>query len=284
MMRAFRLRSRRRQQRGLALVSTVWIALLLALLVGTISMSVRGSIAFTRNNADLIEARELAEAAIQLGLHELSRNSSNGRLPRNGVTLTSQTRSGAIEIRIQDETGKIDLNRAPFALIKELFVAAGRKAGMDAFDAVNLAEAAAGGLAPNGERQADALNLPSITTLSLMTGMTEEMYRVLEPDVTVYSGLSGVNPMTATDGALAALPGMNAASIARLKALQEKGGKRPVFDETEAYFVSREGPVYTITGTGHLRNGVSASIRLVVATAGAGQIANTRALRIVERR
>jgi general secretion pathway protein K len=274
----------RRSQRGMALMSTVWIALLLALLIGTISMSVRGSMAFLRNNSDLMQARELAEAALQLGLHELSRTAQTKRLPRNGQVLTQRLPSGIFTLSIQDETGKIDLNRARITVLKGLFVSAGSKAGLDAFDAVNLAETVAGGVAANGERKGGAASLPSVAALASMRGMTEAMYRALEPDVTVYSGLGGVNPMTATEGALAVLPGMNSANIARIKDLQERGGTRPVFDETEEFFSGQTGPVYTLTGTGRLANGVSATARLVVATAGAGPIANTNAIRIVERR
>jgi general secretion pathway protein K len=285
MNHARRIKNKRSNERGMALMSTVWIALLLALLIGTISMSVRGSMAYLRNNADLMQARELAEAALELGLHELSRNSQTRQLPRHGEVLTHILPSGTIALSIQDEAGKIDLNRARITVLKSLFVAAGAKAGLDAFDAVNLAEAVAGGIAENGERRGDASTvLPSVASLAAMPGMTETMYRTLEPDITVYSGIGAVNPMTATEGALAALPGVNSTTIARIKALQLRGGTRPVFEEAEEFFSSQSGPVYTITGTGRLKNGVSATLRLVVATAGVGPTANTNAIRIVERR
>lgn len=276
-------RGRRRADRGFALISVVLITAMLALIAGAASLTARAMATAQRVNSDMLLARTLAESGVSIALHDLTRK-ENPVFARDGRTYEFEVEGGVISVAIEDEAGKIDVNHAPYALVKALFLNIGREAGLDAFAAVNLAELTVGSLSKEGERRSDARRLTSVAALRGIEGMTEPMFQALEPHVTVLSIEGKVNPLTATPAALAAIPGVDAAAISRLIAARRPGVPRPAVDRAESYFTTLNGPAFTIRAIGRRPNGVSARMSVVVAATGVSATSGRNNIVILEQR
>ena len=133
---------------------------------------------------------------------------------------------GAARISIQDEAGKIDLNRAPDELIQGLFVAIGveeaeaqaRTAAITDFrDPDDLTHV--GGAEDEDYRAAGLAygpkNAPfeAVAELQQVLGMSREVYARAAPALTVHSRSKGVDVTKAPPDVLRALPGVDPAAI-----------------------------------------------------------------------
>jgi general secretion pathway protein K len=283
-------RRRRHKDKGIALLTTVWAALFLALLAATVSLTTRSETALMRSNADMLKARELAMAAIQFGLSDILRASDERHVPRDGRPVRLALGDGEAALRVQDEMGKMDLNAAPFEMLKPLFIATAKEAGLDAFEAAAIAQKLPGGATSNPD-EPDAMPQPgsnrplqSVAELRNLPGMSEAMYRKLAPLVTVYNREARINPFTAPAAALLTLPGMDRNAVERMLMLRIKGGTRPSFDTAENFLTETEGPVYTLTGIGRTKSGVRAEVSMVVVSQGGSISGGLSGYHIIEMR
>ncbi|HUB95387.1 MAG TPA: hypothetical protein VL993_05690, partial [Stellaceae bacterium] len=116
-----------------------------------------------------------------------------------------------VEIAIQDEAGRIDINQAPLELLEGLFVAIGRPKE----DALLLACRI---LERRGSTASDCPDLPGAPPLApevfvapeelaALPGFGDRLYAAIADDVTVATGASAVDPMVAPRTVLLALPG-----------------------------------------------------------------------------
>jgi general secretion pathway protein K len=277
-------RRRYTNERGIALISTVYITLFLALLAATLSITARSQAVLLRSNADRLMARELAMAAIDLGIGDVIRPKSDRRIPRDGRIVSLSLATGQASIAIQDESGKLDLNAAPIETLKPLFINIGKEAGLDAFAASTIAEKLASIEPVKGETTGERGRLQSVAELRIIPGVTEAFYRQIAPHVTVYSRQALINPMTATRAVLSSLPGMDRASVERLIAVRDRGEARPSFDQAENFFADAEGTVFSITAEGRTQSGVIARITAVVAAQGGGVVTENTGFKIIEMR
>jgi general secretion pathway protein K len=213
----------------MALISVLWgVALLSAI---TLSFLAAGGTSYrlARNALDAAQTDVAAEAAVNRSVLALMDPRPEARWRTDGVSRGFDFDGVRMRVRIQDELGRIDLNNADATLLTGLFQSVGldaRGAGalvdkiLDWRDASNLKrlngakepEYRAAGLAyrpRNGPFQ-------SVDELKLVMDMTPELFRRVEPAVTVYSGRPSIDPQVATPEALAALPTMDAQKVAAL--------------------------------------------------------------------
>jgi general secretion pathway protein K len=125
-------------------------------------------------------------------------------------------------ISVQDETGKIDLNRAQDELLRGLF----ESVGVEAERATALVDAIADFrdeddlTRPSGAEDDDyraaglawgAKDAPfeTVAELQRVLGMTRELYEQVAPVLTVYARRPGFNPLFALRGVLLAVPGID---------------------------------------------------------------------------
>ncbi len=115
---------------GFSLPVVLWSLLLASMLVIAFLAASRTSIRIASNTAGHAEASALAEAGISvavLDLVEASRRQGAGRrIPVDGSPVECRTPDGArIVIAIEDEAGKVDLNRADETLLRYLLAGLG---------------------------------------------------------------------------------------------------------------------------------------------------------------
>jgi general secretion pathway protein K len=215
-----------RRSGGVALVSVLWLLVLLSLIILTLSTSTRIELQLAGNLRLAAQGRHVAETGVNWGLWSLLQANTAGWLA-DGSTRTLVLDGISVEVALFDEQGKIDLNEAGPQLLQGLFESVGLTeqealaqtgAILDWRDEDQV-------LSPLGaeEEQYKAVgkagprNAPfeSLEELREVLGMTEELYQQVLPALTIYSNKAEVNPMVAPREVLLALPGVIPDSVDR---------------------------------------------------------------------
>lgn len=212
-----------RKQQGIALVLVLWVALLMTVIAGSFALSARTESVQSRILFNQVQAEFLAEAGLNRAVFELRNPDPETRWIADGRAYEFTLNEAKISVQITDESGKIDLNLANEELLVGLFASVGVEFDealalsdkiqdwRDPDEEVRLAGAedadyfAAGYI--HGAKDAPFDTVPEV--LQVM-GMTYELYRKIEPAITVYSGRGNLNLAFAPKEALMALDGINA--------------------------------------------------------------------------
>jgi general secretion pathway protein K len=209
------------RQSGVALILVLWITVLLTVIAAGFAYSMRTEALAARNAVALAQARSLADGAVSRMAFELMRPRAVPETwQADGAVHYWQEDGASIAANALDESGKIDLNTAPDALLKNLFQTA---AGADADTAARLVDAIGdwkdaddlkrpqGAEAP--EYQAAGLaykpanaSFETVAELQRVLGMTPALYAAVADSLTVFSRQPGVSPAYASRTVLLALP------------------------------------------------------------------------------
>jgi general secretion pathway protein K len=212
--------SNKRAPRGIALIAVLWAVMLLALMAQSFTSDVRTETQLTRNLMANGEARALADAAVHAAIDRLLRERSDANRAYDGSPYRTTLGGASVEVAIQDESGKIDLNAAPAQLLEKLFTGS----GMEPDAARALVDAVAdwrdrdtlrrlNGAEQGDYRLADRPYEPknkafdSIAELRLVLGVSPSLFERIRDAITVHSRRRGIDPRSATPTVLAALLG-----------------------------------------------------------------------------
>lgn len=206
-------------QRGIALVLVLWVLLLLTIITASFSLMARMDRLEANTLLSGTQARMSAEAAINLAVLGLRDPDDETRMMADGRVYQTELDGVLVEVSAIDERGKLDINSADELTLANLFVGH----GMDMTEAEFLAAAVLDWRDQdemervNGAEE-DAYfaagleigpaNRPFMMTEELLQviGMPFELYRLLEPGITVFSRAARPNPAFAPVEALMALP------------------------------------------------------------------------------
>jgi general secretion pathway protein K len=210
------------RQRGVALILVLWLTVMLTVIAGSFAYGMRNEAMAARNTVSWAQARSLADGAIHRTVFELLRPKVSPDVWAADGAMHAWEEDGArIVVSAIDESGKIDLNSAPDALLKGLLMTAG---GLDESSAARLVDVigdwkdADDLRRPNGAEAADykaagspysPANAPfeTVPELQRVLGMTPALYAKLAGNLTVQSQQGGINPTYASRATLLALPG-----------------------------------------------------------------------------
>ncbi|MDZ7791287.1 MAG: type II secretion system protein GspK [Xanthomonadales bacterium] len=210
------------RQHGIALIVVMWILVLLSIVVGTYAVLARTEAMQSRFLFDTTRARYAAEAGIHRAAYEMRNTDVETRWVPDGRPYLIDFGAAEVEIRITDESGKIDLNSSNAELLSNLFISR----GMEETEAWHLADAI------EDWRDSDELprlygaelaeyeaagypygpaNAPfgSVDELQQVIGMSWDFYKELEPMLTVHSS-GRINPAFASAEVLAVNPEITA--------------------------------------------------------------------------
>lgn len=257
---------RLRDERGLALVSVLWALSILSLIAAAMMSSSVLSYRMERNDWRHLQAQTLAQFAINRAILGLTDARDDKRWRIDGVPEDFTVGDARVEVRVQDEIGKIDLNAADGSVLKQLFISAG--VGVD--EAGTLADRVVAWRAARDQDNPDDMDqaskaaantsfrprngpFQSVDELQLVAGMTPELFERIAPAITVYSKQSSIDQQVAPKEALMALPDMdaqkaNAIIVARANPTgfttdQTNGTKLGVLDAS----IPPNGRVFSIT-------------------------------------
>lgn len=226
------------------IVSVLWgLGLLTAI---SLSLLWHGTTAYglAHNGLQAAGINAMVEAGVHRAVAALLDPRPDRRWRTDGVGQTFEFDGTPIKISIQDELGRIDLNQAETPLLASLI----QSAGLDANAASRLADkivdwrTATPFKRLNGAKEQDYRTLASayrprngpfqgVDELLLVMDMTPELFRRIEPALTVYSGRPLIDPQIAPREALRALPNMTSDSIdsaLAARARQSNFADRPV--------------------------------------------------------
>jgi general secretion pathway protein K len=211
------------KSRGVALIIVLWIITLLIVIAASFIQTMRTDVNVVANSLSRVKSESLADAGLQRALYELYKPQNiEGRWNTDGSSREWQYRDVSINITMQDETGKIDINRANDQLMRGLLLSQ----GVPEDDVPKLVDAIADWRDADSNRRlkgaesaeytaaglsygpANAL-FQSVEELKLVLGMTPEIYARLAPLITVYSGQPGINEQVASREVLRALVNVN---------------------------------------------------------------------------
>ncbi|MGF6312193.1 general secretion pathway protein K [Bradyrhizobium sp. i1.8.4] len=220
--------SSRHTQRGMVLLAVLWAIALCAALAMATSTTFRSLAGIVRIDRDRAQADGLLTAGLEAaaGIVAALRDAP---LTERSITLTFAT--GSVQLTVSDESGRIDIGRAPVELLASLL----RYVGADDDDAGILAQRivalrdAAGQARPNDaqtrpndatkpsaavkpDQPAAPAPFTDIGQIADIPGMQPQWMAAMAPLITVYSGET-VNPLTAPVAVLRALPSFDAERI-----------------------------------------------------------------------
>jgi general secretion pathway protein K len=225
------------------------------------------------NQQENAEAEALADAGIHRAVFGLLDADPATAWQAGGSVYAFSLGEGDVQVWIEDEDGKIDLNAAPLELMKGLFVAL----GLAEEDAQRMAERI-GDFRDDSEPEPlgaedqfyfdaglrqGAADRPFAEESELVRvlGMTQSLYQRVRPSVTVYSGSEGIDVNRAPRPVIEALPGITPPVVeALLTAGREVDPFNLIEDqkllaEFETFIVPSREVVFTIRALGRTSGG-----------------------------
>lgn len=186
-------------ERGIALISVLWIGVVLGALAGAVVALGRSDLDLARTQRIQAEAELAADSAARIAIYSLV-NRAAGAIAADGSV--AAWRLGDAEVRVQasSEHGRVDLNRAAPDLIAAVLAEAGAardEAERLAAAIMDFTDQDDAALPSGAERsEYDAANLPGPKNAPLeheaealgVLGMRADLYRSVSDALTVHSG------------------------------------------------------------------------------------------------
>lgn len=173
----------RPSERGVALLLVIWLLALLSVIGVTMTAEVRSDLRVARNRLDAAQARALAEGGVWWAIDRLLEQAPAEPLRLDGSAYGVSVAGQAVSVAVQDEGGKLDLNRTPVERLGRLLQVLG-------FEAATAA-------ALVGTLDAHRPSFAAIEELRLLPGIDAGRYARIAPFVTVHADDARVNPATA---------------------------------------------------------------------------------------
>ena len=224
------------RQRGFALVTVLWAAMILAGILASVTATGRTEARLANTHYAAAQLEAVADAAINLTILGMLDVAPGARPSVDGTPFTVAFAGHAVGVSVQDETGKINLNMAEGELLRQLLIAVG-VAVEDAQPLIDkILDWREGGIGKrlNGAKAEDYRNagfaygprngpFASVEELQLVMGVTPALFERIAPSLTVYSQTPWVDPGFAANDVLAALSRMGGAPVSAILAARETG-------------------------------------------------------------
>ncbi|KAA9130770.1 general secretion pathway protein GspK [Marinihelvus fidelis] len=211
------------RQRGIALVLVLWILVLLTVTTGAFALMARMDQLEANQLLSGTQARMWAEAGLHLAAVRLRDPDDAERPVTDGRAYRTQMNGVIIETLITDERGKLDINMADEAMLETLFI----NNGLDPAQAGPLAAAVMDWRDDDDVERVDGAEAPTYESAGLavipanrdfmlpeellqVIGMPYELFRKMEPGISVFSNTDLPELAYAPPEALMALADMSA--------------------------------------------------------------------------
>ncbi len=276
--------------RGVALILVMWIMALMAILLGSFALIAHTENLEARHMLDMTTARYDAIAGVERAVFELRNPDATARWIADGRAYEFPYEGALVHVEVTNESGKIDINVADGTILIPLL----QSVGVDPARAEELADAIQdwrdgddiprphGAEAPQYAQAGldyGPTNKPFqvVSEVQQVLGMTYDIYRRIEPAITVYSNSRIPNAAFAPIEALRAIPGMTEALAEQIVATRQATpqGTTGVLSGLTlpggaAIMTSNGGLTYSIKSRATLQNGVSIVFDASVRVGGVG--------------
>ena len=272
-----------RPQSGVALVMVLWILLLVTISTGAYTLMARMDVLEAHTMLWGTRARMAAEAGLNLTALALRDPDEFTRWIPDGRPYELRFQDAILEIKVTDERGKLDINAVDETSLQQLFL----NNGLDDDQATQLAAAVKDWSdpdeleRPNGAEQETYLasglgvgpgnrGFVMVEELLQVLGMSWELFREIEPGLTVFSAVGEPDPAYAPVEALLASPDMTRDEalnfVAQRHSQDAASGLGTALPDGRIAMARGRGLTYSIEAKATLPNGVwdqvEATIRL----------------------
>lgn len=277
-----------RNARGVAFVLVLWVIALMSILLGAFSVIARTENIQARHLFDTTAARYAAEAGMNRAIYELRNPDLMTRWVADGRPYKFEFEGVEVDVKITDDSGKIDINVADAVMLKALFVSS----GIEDRRAEELADAIVDWRDPDdltGPHGAESSEYKSaglkyeprnapfetVSEVQQVLGMDYDVYHKIEKAITLYSGRSQPSAGYAPLEVLRALPGMTE-ELAQM-ILQQRQALQPgsppsglMLPDGTPVVAEGGGLTYSIESRAKLPNGSSTRLEATIRLGGSG--------------
>lgn len=216
------MKHRHSSEQGVALILVLWVTVLLTVIAGSFAYAARADMSVLGNHILRARAEAAADAGVHRAVMEFFRPISDPvRWRQDGTEYEFRLGDAEVRVSVLDESAKIDINNGSPLLVKGLLLSLGLSEpeasklsdaildwrDLDTLTRPDGAEEEAYRSAGLKQKPANA-PFQTIEELRLVLGMTTELYRRMEPMITIYSRQPGINLSIASRGTLLAIPGV----------------------------------------------------------------------------
>jgi general secretion pathway protein K len=235
--------SQRESQRGMVLLSVLWIIMLLALIAANATTNSRTSLGLARNHLISAQAEAVADAGVHVAILSLLDPEGLGIFPEDGTPFDIPV-GGTVVLSVQDEAGLLNLNYATVEELARLMTTVGMSSAegeilanaIVSFRKSGSGQPAATALTASGTRgPAGPKNrfFDVVEELQQVEGITPTLFLRLSPYVTVDSRPSRLDPNTAPDEVVYAVTGLMRAELEQVLAANSRSaGDAPFGNRT----------------------------------------------------
>lgn len=273
-----------RRMSGAALLLVMWLIALLTALIGGFALAARiehmQGVVLSRG----FVAAQVARAGAEYAITRVAPSDPRQRWLADGRVYPWRFADAQVEVRIIDESGKVDLNNADAPLLAGLFQALGQSredadriasAIVDWRDPDSLTQVAGGAEdadyaaagRPYGAKDAP---FEDVAEVQQVLGMTPALYAQAAALLTVYTGRAQPDPAFAAAPVLTAM-GLDAEQIVAMRQRFDPGSgqPQPTLPGGQPLVADSSG-TYSIESRARLADGRKAVLRMVVRTGGNG--------------
>jgi general secretion pathway protein K len=265
-------------ERGIALVVTLWIIVLAALLVSSFNATVKSGLSLMSVEVKESENNALLDAGLEFAaLNLIGDDKSRNWLP-DGSAHSFPYANALLTIVVDDPNGRVDLNKSDGALVLLLLrqFAGSEAAAQNYLDLINDARAKAeeeqkdedsdepqtvAGIGPSrlktlrsnlrATRQ-KPIAFDHVSELRQLPGMSLDLYQAIKPFITVYGKTGAINPLSASREVLLSIPHVSKLDVDAALQARSSGGdnnetiKRQL-DKGAQYIDLKFGPAFIVT-------------------------------------
>jgi general secretion pathway protein K len=272
---------RKQPRRGMVLLTVLWTIALMSALAMAAAVSFRGFAGVAAVGRDRVQGDALLTAGLEMAAGTVT---SLGDKPLTEREIAVDLSTGSVRARFSDEGGRIDVGKAPAAVLASLlhFVGASEQ------DAESVAQRIVEWRRRNTARSADAANAPpdptkkddptkktdaeqpfaDIREVAQVPGVAPAWLGAMAPLTTVF-GSETVNPLTASARVIAALPGVSRAQLeaflaARRSFPTDADRLMATLGAAQSYLATKQQRVVSVALAAALPDGYAAAAHTVI--------------------
>lgn len=248
----------------------LWVTALMTVIAASFAFATRSESVVASNLVARARAAALAESGVRRGMLALLVRDAKTRWRTDGTVYEAPMPGGDVRVALFAEDGKIDLNRAPDALIRSLIATLGKDADTGALAAAVLEWRHGSGTNGTSSRGRKGNTFLTAGGIARVPGFTYTLYRRLAGIITVYSHQPYLNPATASRSALLALPGVRLQQVEEFLALRDDPARTEqrlpleLLGDARRYLRRSTPNVFTIEAEATVPEGARASASAVV--------------------
>jgi general secretion pathway protein K len=263
-------------RRGMVLLTVLWTIALLSALAMAAAVSFRGFAGVAAVGRDRVQGDALLTAGLEMAAGTVA---GLGDRPLTETEIAVDLSTGSVRARFSDEGGRIDVGKAPVAVLAALlrFVGAPPAAADGAAQRIvewrkrvvgRPAETSSGSRNASTKNPDDEQPFADVREVAQVPGIAPAWLASMAPVTTVF-GSETVNPLTASASVIAALPGVDRTQLdtflaARRSSPTDATRLASILGATQTYLAAKRQQVVSVDLAAALPDGYAAAAHAVI--------------------